>query len=212
MTTPGFKRYLICPYCKSEKGIGTINSGNTFGGTIWSDTKRDFPMLPRQFPIQQCQTCQKFFFLKSAEESAKISHEYGGRWDNLNYPEVLMASQQFQSEGMTGEEEEELLWCLIHTFNDTYQRGEKGSIKQSEFEFFKTNVLRLINLLSDDLHGTTVTAELYREIREFNSCLKIIEDLQKRFQKADRQDFIWNVINQIETHAKAGNSYVFRIE
>lgn len=61
--TPGSPYRLTCPKCGGRKLIGSIASGNTFGEMIWSDTKHDYPMLPRPSSIQRCPDCGHYYFL-----------------------------------------------------------------------------------------------------------------------------------------------------
>ena len=50
---PGPANILSCPFCGSEKEVMSLVSGNTFGGTVWSDTRREYPMLPEVSPLQE---------------------------------------------------------------------------------------------------------------------------------------------------------------
>ena len=56
-----------CPYCGEVKKLLSLNSGNTFGGTHWSDTKSEYPMLPSISEVQKCPGCGKYYFLKDAK-------------------------------------------------------------------------------------------------------------------------------------------------
>lgn len=47
----------------------SIASGNTFGATIWSDSKRDYPMLPQPSVVQYCPHCGHYFFFEDAERT-----------------------------------------------------------------------------------------------------------------------------------------------
>ena len=63
---PGPALRKECPYCKEVKELMSLRSGNTFGGTHWSDTKRIYPMLPQNSDVQKCPSCGKFYFLSDA--------------------------------------------------------------------------------------------------------------------------------------------------
>jgi uncharacterized Zn-finger protein len=56
-----------CPYCGEIKKLLSLNSGNTFGGTHWSDTKSEYPMLPSVSDVQKCPGCGKYYFLQDAK-------------------------------------------------------------------------------------------------------------------------------------------------
>jgi len=67
--TPGPPCRLTCPHCGGHKYIMSIASGNTFGATIWSDSKRDYPMLPQPSVVQYCPHCGHYFFFEDAERT-----------------------------------------------------------------------------------------------------------------------------------------------
>ena len=56
-----------CPHCQEAITFQTPRSGNTFGGTHWSDTKSEYPMLPRDSEVQKCPRCGKYYFLSDAK-------------------------------------------------------------------------------------------------------------------------------------------------
>ena len=57
-----------CPFCLETFQVISPISGNTFGGTRWSDTKAYYPMLWHECSIRQCSKCGKYFFLEDAIE------------------------------------------------------------------------------------------------------------------------------------------------
>ncbi len=59
---PGPDIIFRCPFCWGPKRFSTLASGNTCYATIWSDTRRDYPLLPQISPILQCSYCHKYFF------------------------------------------------------------------------------------------------------------------------------------------------------
>lgn len=66
---------LTCPHCGEHKHIMSINSGNTSGGTVWSDSKHDHPMRPQPSVVQYCpHYCHYFFY-----EDGKAKHVSSGQ-------------------------------------------------------------------------------------------------------------------------------------
>ncbi|HEY1129898.1 MAG TPA: hypothetical protein VGF12_10875 [Roseateles sp.] len=66
-TTPGPTRVIQCPGSAELRQAPSINSGNTFGATFWTDGYMVAPMLP-QFPaITRCTTDGPFFWVSSAQ-------------------------------------------------------------------------------------------------------------------------------------------------
>ena len=45
----------------------SLRSGNTIGGVHWSDTKKVYPMLPKNSDVQKCPGCGKYYFLADAK-------------------------------------------------------------------------------------------------------------------------------------------------
>ena len=75
---PGPALRKECPYCKEVKELISLRSGNTFRGTHWSDTKKEYPMLPRTSEVQKCLRCGKYYFLADAkinEQAADQDHD-----------------------------------------------------------------------------------------------------------------------------------------
>lgn len=64
---PGPPLRKECPYCKAVKELLSLVSGNTIGGTHWSDTKKIYPMLPQNSYVQRCPECGKYYFLADAK-------------------------------------------------------------------------------------------------------------------------------------------------
>ena len=64
---PGPALRKECPYCKEVKELMSLRSGNTIGGEHWSDTKKVYPMLPKNSDVQKCLGCGKYYFLADAK-------------------------------------------------------------------------------------------------------------------------------------------------
>ena len=64
---PGPALRKECPYCKAVKELMSLRSGNTIGGVHWSDSKNEYPMLPRNSEVQKCLGCGKYYFLADAK-------------------------------------------------------------------------------------------------------------------------------------------------
>lgn len=64
--TLGNPTRLTCPHCGKVKHIMSIASGNTFGATLWSDTKHDYPMLKSPSSVQRCPHCGHYYFYEDA--------------------------------------------------------------------------------------------------------------------------------------------------
>lgn len=99
---------LTCPYCCGYKHIQTLLSGNTFGSTLWSDSKRDCPMLPSMPPVQRCPHCRKYYFYEDADP--KLMRKESG--PNTWIDEMMLELNQKRKKKKKPEPdpEEEAIW------------------------------------------------------------------------------------------------------
>ena len=54
-----------CPKCGKEMQVCNIISGNNVGGTLWSDGKREGPMISASSPVYQCDGCGYYYTLNA---------------------------------------------------------------------------------------------------------------------------------------------------
>lgn len=66
-TTPGPTQIIQCPGSTEIRRVPSINSGNTFGATFWTDGYMVAPMLPRFPAITRCTADGPFFWVSSAK-------------------------------------------------------------------------------------------------------------------------------------------------
>jgi len=63
---PGPTKIIACPACGALHKAFTLISGNTFGGTFWTDGYGDYPMLPRFPAVTKCHICSHIFWIRNA--------------------------------------------------------------------------------------------------------------------------------------------------
>ena len=80
---PGPALRKECPYCQEVKELISLRSGNTFGGSHWSDTKTIYPMLPENSLVQKCSGCGKYYFLADAKTLKSGKDSYKELWEKL---------------------------------------------------------------------------------------------------------------------------------
>lgn len=66
-TTPGPTQVIQCPGSTEIRRLPSINSGNTFGATFWTDGYMVAPMLPRFPAITRCTADGPIFWVSSAK-------------------------------------------------------------------------------------------------------------------------------------------------
>jgi hypothetical protein len=167
---PAHSALLRCPHCGAKKEILQLMSGNTFGSTLWSDTKHIAPMLPRVSHIQRCPTCGKYFF-RTQDVMAGRSDRYGGGTGDLPLEYLKQALAQLQP---TGDDESALRFYILWAFNDRYGDMEQSDIPSEEWEYHMDNVHHLLQM---DINAM-VRAELHREIGDFEQAIQILQPLE----------------------------------
>lgn len=167
---PANAALLRCPHCGALKEIFQLASGNTFGATLWSDTKQIAPMLPRVSYIQRCPSCGRYFFY-SQNVKAGSSNSYGGGSGELPLEYLKEALIQLQP---TGNDEQSLRFYILWAFNDRYGHKEVSEIPAEEWEFHMDNIQHLLQMNID----TLVRAELYREMGDFEQAIQILNSLE----------------------------------
>ncbi len=184
---PAHSALLRCPHCGALKEVLQLMSGNTFGSTLWSDTKHIAPMLPRVSHIQRCPTCGKYF-CRTKDVMAGTSNSYGGGTGDLPLEYLKEAVTQLQP---TGNDEHILRINILWAFNDRYGDMEQSDIPAEEWEYHMDNIRHLLQMNID----TMFRAELYREIGDFEQAIQILQSLEV---EDNMKDFHTQLLHQAQ--------------
>lgn len=200
---PTLDKLLICPFCKGEKPILQLLSGNTFGGSIRSDLETVYPMLPKPSPVQRCPHCGKYYFIYAVDskEGTTMTCNEG----NLTYKEVTEALQQMEKESLSVDDEINLRLLFVHIYNTTYQLSGKTNqpIPTAEEQVrFRQQVERLLSIWEIE---SIARAEYMREIGEFEECLRTLDSAKIDDQRKD------NIAQRIRALANEKSTKVFMI-
>lgn len=208
---PGDPRVLTCPKCRGQKSVISLISGNTFGATYWSDTKREAPMFPEVSPVQRCPFCGYYYFTDKQPYRTSDGEYLFCRLGTLSFDECKEAIAQFVEMSLSAEDMRTLRILTLFAFNDKYYRNNKDSKTNEDakfmddFSFFKDNVLELIKLLENDDETYLFRAELYREIEMYKECLKLINRVKTEDER------ISAIKDAIKERAEMEDNAVFRI-
>lgn len=215
---PGPANVLSCPFCGGTKEVMSLVSGNTFDATVWSDTRRDYPMLPEVSPIQECPHCHKYYFTEHARQTYSDDPESEmrsfGELGTLTFPQLVKAKKQMDSMSLSKMER----WILNHqifmAYNDCFRREPKKVAFPPSAEE-QTLYLKTIDELLDGIDQSEdyelFHAELLREIGKFDEAKKIllnhkseddkwvVEAMLKHIEQSDTAPFLLvengNIIN-----------------
>lgn len=206
---PGPANILGCPYCGATKEVMSLISGNTFGGTVWSDTRRHYPMLPEVSPIQKCPHCGKYFFIEQAKSVAPNDDDdcrYGGELGTLNYSELKEAKTQMQQLTLSNMQR----WIINHelfmAYNDEFRRNPETSGKvpsQEDKAIFESTIKELLEGIGSTSDYDLFHAELLRESGRFDEAREILDHHKD-------PDDLW-VVEAMRRHADEGDTLPFKL-
>ncbi len=198
---PGFCLLAECPHCGEKKELLQLLSGNSLGVKLWSDLKKEMPMMPMVSPVQKCPKCGRFYMLNEVKQEEGKTYSFEEGW--LTFEESLLALEELKSDKK--DRLELLTIIVIWAYNDI-QRKEPEKIRNTptpeQTEMFRSVIKEL---LEQDIYtdNELLLAELYREIGEFDKCIHILEKFEPQ------SEFHELVKNSIIEHAKQQDSNVF---
>ena len=134
---------------------------------------------------------------KKIHEEAYINH-----FGHLSYHELLQAGKDILIDGITMERRIEYLISLLHAYNDAgHGRAgvEKATILENDHKAFRDCALELIDCFGE---GKTLTAELWRELGEFDKSIEVCQGLIAKGTDV-------NVVHLILERAKEHDQDVF---
>lgn len=187
---PGPAKILSCPYCGGTKEVMTLISGNTCGGTVWSDTRRHYPMLPEVSPIQKCPHCGKYYFIEQAKSRYADDYKYCGELGTLSYSELKEAKEQMEHLTLSPMQRWIINHMLFMAYNDEFRRTDgENSLKtptEEDQQIFATTVEALLAGMNSSRDYELFHAELLREIGRFDCAKEIL-------MQHDNEDDQWVV-------------------
>lgn len=170
---------MTCPFCGGTKEVMSLVSGNNFGGTMWSDTRRHYPMLPEVSPIQECPHCHKFYFIDQAQphySNDRESHIASfGKLGKLTYRQLMDANKQMGEQPLT----EKQRWILNHelfmAYNECFRSGITAASPDAEEKWVYLNAIdELLEATDSSEDNGLFRAELLRELGRFDEAKRIL--------------------------------------
>ncbi|MDE7419536.1 MAG: hypothetical protein K2N35_04945 [Muribaculaceae bacterium] len=179
---PGPANVISCPYCEGKKELMSLVSGNTFGGTVWSDTRRHYPMLPEVSPIQKCPHCGKYYFVEQAKSEYAADDDTGlrsfGELGTLNYSELKEAKEQMQHLTLTKMQRWIINHQLFMAYNDEFRRNQDNESPvptKEDAEIFEGTVQELLEGIDSSEDYNLFHTELLRETGMFGEAMEILK-------------------------------------
>ena len=205
---PGPDYIYQCPKCSNLLRKGSLWSGNTYGGELYSDGKIVAPMLP-EFPnLTKCKKCDEILWLSDMEqlgtdENTKPEWEIADQVEFLGVPDLLRFLE-WDSVKNNAEKEEYVRFHIWQTFNDRIREKSQIFIQKSEEVLWKQNCQRLIELCDTTvINQKIMVAELYRNLEDFDTCVDILDSV-------DDKSYDW-VVEKLRIECENMNRYVVRL-
>jgi hypothetical protein len=203
---PGPDIIYKCPKCGVFLKRGSLMSGNTFGAQLYSDGKRISPMLP-DFPnLTKCKKCDSIFWISELDKIGELrwgetSHP---EWENADEVDFLCLKDLFRAlKTAKNQGEEKLIRIWIwQAFNDRVRTDGNLFLESKGNILWKENCHALLKLLHrDEVNDKLMMAELYRNLKEFEKCIEILDSIVEI-------DLNW-IKDRMKRHAERKISAVF---
>lgn len=198
---PGKSLILICPSCGEEKEVVSLMSGNTFGGTFWSDQRLFAPMLPRVSAVQRCPHCGHYFF-SYKQACNKRSDGSTLKTGYVDYPHMKEAMDELLESNMEERDEFNLRLLTVQSYNDWFYRSDEdnGTPTEDEVKFFNENIKKLIDVIPQSKGELMfLKSDLLREAGESDEAANALP--QKTDFNLDNHAFIDKEIRAIQEHS-----------
>lgn len=189
---------ISCPNCKELVKYYSLISGNTFGSVLWSDGKRESPMMLNTPSVVQCHNCLNIYWLQDAtkigeyepfdnkESPLYYQQEYRKlKWDQVGYVQEPFESGYYRAIAKKlfkdTEQEKRLRILTWWKRNDDYRDSKQYSRKRRvdispECEDNMNKLLTLVDLENEN--EQLMYAELLRELRRFDDAIKLFSSIK----------------------------------
>lgn len=182
----GPNHYYKCPNCDNLLTKGSLISGNTFGATRFSDGKMIAPMLIEFPDLTKCNKCDTIFWLCKIEEIdiQKESEDKKAVLKNAVEVKFLVIDDYLRAldTGIAENKKEELIIRerIWWAYNDRIRSGHKIFNDIYDELRWNDNLNKLLLLLDKtDTNQKLMTAEINRNLGNFEICIKIVQSIKK---------------------------------
>jgi hypothetical protein len=180
---PGPDIIRECPQCKTKLVQHSIMSGNTFGARFWTDGKMVAPMLPERPWLVKCPKCNSIFWIDDAKKLGIYGTYY--RWNReKRQVQILELASPNESDYLHALQKQMLpkkkelyirkrAWWLANERmrTDTSATNARVVFSQAQVD----NLKRLATLLEERIPAERIIkAEIFRELGQFEVCIKLL--------------------------------------
>ncbi|MGF1761664.1 hypothetical protein L4D76_27945 [Photobacterium sagamiensis] len=166
--------YKACTHCQSAIEIVPLLSGNTLGGTLWSDGFLETDQMPEQDLLGRCRHCNEIVSLADLEPHPQ--QEVPADNDDYSYLSLTLVDYEMllQQLGDIAEYYHPYLRIKFWQRNNDQRRYSDPTVPFTEQE--QQNLQALLSLLGDEDAGRLLKAEIYRQQGEFEHAQRVLSD------------------------------------
>ena len=174
---PGPTIIRKCSICSNPIEQPTLASGNTFGATLWTDGKREAPMLPDEPWLVMCPHCHAPLWIDELEELGEVDPfgETDSEFQNVIEYETPSLNDYFAvlERGLASLEKEHYIRLRTWWAGNDKRRVNVGETLTKPQE--KSNLIALAQLLDESSDNDLVMkAEIMRELGHFEEAKALL--------------------------------------
>lgn len=185
--TPGPVIVIQCPACGALGSYPSINSGNSFGATYYTDGYRDAPMMPTTPPVFRCGACRRGFWTEAANEVGEydVMNKASAPLDWRQAPLLVEPDEKGYLEAIepliAADPSREYV-LRMHAWwrgNDRHRGRTRKPVQDDPalVPLREANMMALIQILPSDSAGSKLMhAELLREMGQFDAAIKVLSE------------------------------------
>lgn len=191
---PGATQIRACPHCGKTYKQKTLMSGNNFGGTLWSDLKSVYPMLPEYPSLIRCSGCDNFIWIKDAKLVDLIIYN-DDKYSDIGFtehPGFFDYNDMLDSDFLTDANERSyIMQRLWWSYNDFIRNNEADKITTDMINILESTLPALFEMIDKGKpDGIFLKAEILRELKIFDGCINFLEQNKLQGNIADFAEII----------------------
>lgn len=208
---------IICPICSQLYKRQIIVSTNSIGASFFSDNYVEGPFILHQPSIIKCinDECGQFLQVSNLKSVATIDYNKASNpdawetaYDLRGYKMKIKDLLDCLSKDICNTIDNEIIvrTQLLWRFNDNFRDNKIYELSDQETNR-KSNIERLIEIKKDKtkVQDKLFLAELYREISDFESCIKALNEIKNETHNEK------TLKEKIFSQAKIKNNIVFNV-
>lgn len=184
---------IACPHCGFLARQHTLRSGNTSGAILWSDGKREAPMLPEFPAVARCRGCKRFYWVEEAEVKGEIepfgnkSKRVPKEWERAEPTQHLTVDEYIEAlDTGVGSDMQKERYLRVHFWwavNDIVRRNANAQISTRYVQKLHENLANLsVPLDERDPNDRIMKAEIARETGDFTQAIRLLRDVPADFR------------------------------